>query len=277
MTENGTEDNVYTLKGQHDPLDRAFQQLGSEANHGWKQPQTFHVDAIQMTVLEKLAKEHFKTCRRANDRALLFTHPFEFRFHADSVSTEVHAVCKSCRKRFDLSYDDDGNLLQSEYMDLLNEPGPPIEIALGEYVIDYDESISSKLKRIERLRLILGDPESAFDIEFPDHRKGTQRFTATAVRFRRRLSRDELLKWCSERSAEVATPKEGLDVLMVLKSPIVDNLGPCVLAGQLNTQGFFPSVVYFIPRYGECHVFIRPVPGGGSRVWEWFIVLKKVP
>lgn len=159
----------------------------------------------------------------------------------------------------------------------------PTIIELGEFEVNYDETIASKIAgNADPKRIGWHNREWATDKKFPDSRKGKKRFKASAVNFGR-LMPDEgdgsVAQWCKDNKKIRATPKEGIDLALVNPRPKLDKVMPLALAGQFFVDSFgFRYALYFYLGGGERFLFsVWLNPGEQWRGDWWFLVLEELP
>ncbi len=149
----------------------------------------------------------------------------------------------------------------------------PITICLGEFVVNYDETIAQKAEAATRTDGAAPpyiDWVNSFvvtDENFPDPRAGEKKFKAYAVCFGAEMpgeGENGLKAWCDKNKKILAMPKEGID-LAKAKLAWPKRMMPLMLPGQsaLNHEGRYDTLCFRVPG-GRLHLdFIsRPSPQG---------------
>lgn len=112
----------------------------------------------------------------------------------------------------------------------------PIVLELGEFEVNYDQSISAKMAhRLDPVRIGMYDGKGITDDKFPDSRKGKVRYAASAVCFRKNMlhkGEGSLEEWCRENKKILARPKEVIDLAKNFPRPKLDHVMPLMIAGQ---------------------------------------------
>jgi len=158
----------------------------------------------------------------------------------------------------------------------------PTIIELGEFEVNYDESIAQKLAGIIDPKCVGWRTDWATDDKFPDARKGKKRFKASAVNFGR-LMPDEgdgsIAEWCANNKKIRATPKEGIDLAKVSPRPKLDNVMPLAMAGQffVHALGNRRALYLFHDGDGRLLDCVWLVPDGQWNDDWWFLVLEELP
>jgi hypothetical protein len=161
---------------------------------------------------------------------------------------------------------------------------PPTIIELGEFEVNYDETIASKIAgNADPTRIGWHNREWATDEKFPDTRKGKKHYKVSAVNFGR-LMPDEgdrsIAEWCANNKKIRATPKEGIDIALVNPRPKLDKVMPLAMAGQffVGTSGHRCALYFRLEDGGKR--FLSGVwldPGGQWNGHWWFLVLEELP
>lgn len=155
----------------------------------------------------------------------------------------------------------------------------PTVIELGEFEVNYDETIAKKLGAITDAKCIGWRTDWATDEKFPDSRKGKKRFKASAINFGRPMSDEDVALWCGDNKKIRATPKEGIDIAMVSPRPKLDNVMPLALAGQFFVDAGRYRFALFFHRVGGWRN-LGDVWLGPDAQWDdcwWFPVLEELP
>ena len=163
---------------------------------------------------------------------------------------------------------------------LVEEPKlEPTIIELGEFTVNYDETIAKKLKGIKDPKAIGWRTDWATDEKFPDARKGTKLYKASAVHFGRLMPDEDVEQWCKDNKKIRATPKEGIDIANVSPRPKLDNVMPLALAGQffVGANRDRRALYFYRLDAGRNLSFVWLIPGEQWRAYWWFLVLEELP
>lgn len=158
---------------------------------------------------------------------------------------------------------------------------PIVVVELGEFDVNYDETIADKLTVITDPKKIgWVNKDWATDEKFPDARTGKKRFKASAVSFGRAMLEENVGRWCKDNKKVHATPKEGIDIARVSSRPKLDNVMPLALAGQFFVDARDRRhTLYFYCDSAErrlSSVWLGPDKGQWPGNW-WFLVLEELP
>ena len=156
----------------------------------------------------------------------------------------------------------------------------PTIIELGEFEVNYDETIASKIAgNADPNRIGWHNREWATDEKFPDKRKGKKRFKASAVNFGKLMPDEDVAQWCKDNKKIRATPKEGIDLALVNPRPKLDKAMSLAMAGQFFVDaGDDRGALCFDldgDERGLSYVWLSPF-GEWSGRW-WFLVLEELP
>src|SRR3989344_5084449 len=157
----------------------------------------------------------------------------------------------------------------------------PTIVELGEFEVNYDETIAGKLAGITDPKCIGWHTASATDEHFPDARKGKKRFKASAISFSDRLMHDEdVEQWCKDNKKIRATPKEGIDIAHVSPYPKLGDVMPLKMAGQFFVDAHdYRCSLYFSDDGVEVKRYLnldQRVPSVQCGVYSWFLVLEEL-
>jgi len=112
----------------------------------------------------------------------------------------------------------------------------PLSVSkFGTFTVDYDQSIEYKMTQaIKRGGRHLGKWETRYasDTYFPDPRKGKKEYDAYAATFTKGSYQDDIEAWAKRDQYLLATPKEGLDIIVPSPRPAFDRFTPLQIAGQ---------------------------------------------
>lgn len=152
-------------------------------------------------------------------------------------------------------------------------------VELGEFIVDYNETIAAKLATVTDPKVIGWRTDWATDERFPDVRKGKKRYRASTVYFGQPIKQDTLEGWCRENKKILATPKPGIDLARISPRPKLDEVMPLAFAGQFFVSaGGGRRALYFSHGGGGrylCLVWLGP--GGQWHDDWWFLVLEELP
>jgi hypothetical protein len=155
----------------------------------------------------------------------------------------------------------------------------PTVIELGEFEVNYDETIAAKIAGNADPKRIGWNTDWATDQKFPDTRKGKKRYKASAVRFGKLMPDEDVEQWCKENKKIRATPKEGIDLALVSPRPKLDNVMPLTMAGQFFVDARRARGALCFDRRGVRRR-LRGCWLGPSEQWGdgwWFLVLEELP
>lgn len=159
----------------------------------------------------------------------------------------------------------------------------PTIIELGEFEVNYDETIASKIAgNADPKRIGWHNCEWATDEKFPDKRKRKKRFKASAVNFGKLMPDDgegSVAQWCKDNKKIRATPKEGIDLALANPRPKLDKVMPLALAGQffVDADGYRRALFFYLFG-GERHLSdVWLVPDEQWHGHWWFLVLEELP
>jgi len=155
----------------------------------------------------------------------------------------------------------------------------PRVIDLGEFVVDYDETIAAKLLAVTDPKAVGWRTDWATDEKFPDARTGTKRYKASAVYFGRQMSDEDVETWCKAHGKKRATPKEGIDLARVSPRPKLDGVMPLALVGQFFVDADGDRDALYFRRSGDGRGLSYVWLFRGVR-WDahwWFLVLEELP
>jgi hypothetical protein len=164
--------------------------------------------------------------------------------------------------------------------DVLAGIEPKQVVELGEYVVDYDETIAAKLAAVTDPKAIGRRTDWATDEKFPDTQEGKKRYRASAVYPGQYIAQDALEGWCRKNKKILATSKPGIDLARISPHPNkLDEMMPLALAGQFFVNADDDrSALYFyrdgVQRFLD-YVWLAP-----DEKWHdlwWFLVLEELP
>ena len=158
----------------------------------------------------------------------------------------------------------------------------PTIIELGEFEVDYDQSIAQKLKGITDAKCIGWRTDWATDEKFPDTRKGKKRYKVSAVNFGLLMSDEgdgSIAEWCANNKKIRATPKEGIDIAKVSPRPKLDNVMPLAMAGQffVDARGYRNALYFDLRGDGRSLFYVWLYPHEQWDDYWWFLVLEELP
>ncbi|QQG37539.1 MAG: hypothetical protein HYS26_02820 [Candidatus Kaiserbacteria bacterium] len=158
-------------------------------------------------------------------------------------------------------------------------PEPTI-VELGEFEVNYDETIASKLAGNADPGRINPHNEMWAPVEkFADPREGKKRFKASAINFGEPMLDQDVERWCEINKKVQAAPKEGIDIALASPRPKLDNVMPLVLSGKPSVSGSGCRSVLFFCLEGEARdlgvILLAP-----TQPWighQWLLVLEEIP
>lgn len=156
----------------------------------------------------------------------------------------------------------------------------PTIVELGEFEVNYDETIASKIAgNADPKRIGWHNREWATDEMFPDKRKGKKRFKASAVNFGKPMPDGNVEQWCEDNKKIRATPREGIDLALVRPRPKLDKVMPLTLASQFFMDADGDRVALYFRRGGDERRFnvVWLDPFEQWRGHWWFLVLEELP
>jgi hypothetical protein len=153
--------------------------------------------------------------------------------------------------------------------------------SLGSVEINYDQPIAEKFeKNPEVLSWHCAGSVSIqqLDLMFPDERTGVVVCHPSVLRFRRKMREEDVIAWCRNNTLRRATPKEGLDIALKCRAPILTK-GAFEMAGQCGAypQGRNDVSLHFFCSRAIPRCTVDQTWGHNLMEWpEWarFLVLE---